>query len=111
MSHDREIALPCQIYAGGFSGERIARIVLADGSTQEVLAPRHYCWNKAGEPLVLEEPRLGESLEGMVAARRIQTLPNGSVIVTTPDGEVFAVSAQIVRPRPRKSEISSNVPV
>ena len=110
MARTREIALVCRIHAGGFSGERIAQVTLASGGVQMVLAPRHYCWNHDGRPLAPNQPELGHALDGIVAARLIEEA-QGVVKVTTPDGEVFVVSADTVKPRPEASEIPLHVPV
>jgi hypothetical protein len=111
MAHEKEIALFCRINAGGFSGERVVEVLLADGTEQKVLAPRHYCWTRDGRPLAPEEPALGHPIDGLVAARRLRDLSNEQVVVNTPDGEVFVVSSDVITSRPAKSEISPNVPV
>jgi hypothetical protein len=110
MTRKREIALICQINAGGFSGERVAEVTLVNGSTQKVLAPRHYCWTKDNNPLTPTQPELGTSIEGLVAARIIKE-NGGKLVVTTPDGEVFEVSSDTVQSRPTTSEITPHVPV
>ncbi len=111
MPREREIALKCQINAGGFSGERIAVVNLSDGNEQRVLAPRHYCWTAEGSPLAPDQPPLGNSIVGLVAARRIQDLPDGNVFVSTPDGAVFAVKPKTIDQRPATLESVPHVPV
>ena len=110
MTRNREIALFCRINAGGFSGERIAQVTLADGSEQIVLAPRHYCWTKDGQALTPTQPESGKPIEGIVAARLIEEAA-GAAKVTTPDGEIFMVSSGTMTKRPSYSEINTNVPV
>jgi hypothetical protein len=111
MARDAAIALFCRINAGGFSGERLVQLTRADGTEQKALAPRHYCWTRDGRPLKPDEPELGRSIDGLVAARRLRDLPDGHVVVTTPDGEVFPARADAVTARPAESEIDSYVPV
>jgi len=111
MPRTQEVALHCQIKAGGFSGERIAEVALAGGSTHTVLAPRHYCWTQDKRPLGLDEPAPGQTMNGLVAARRLGGRPGEPVVVTTPDGDVFEVPPEIVETRPAESEISPHVPV
>lgn len=111
MAQGIEIAVLCRISAGGFSGERIAEITKADGTKQKVSALRHYCWKADRSLLAPDEPRSGQTVEGLVAARRLKDLPNGQVVVNTPDGEIFAVPSTTVTNRPAVSEITSNVSV
>ena len=110
MINGKEIALSCTIRAGGFSGERIVQVRLADGTEYQGLAPEHYCWDKDRHALALDQPAPGESMPGFVAARRLKNWPSGKTVVTTPDGEVFAVANDIISDRPA-AEITSNVPV
>ncbi|HZT78641.1 MAG TPA: hypothetical protein VFA26_00345 [Gemmataceae bacterium] len=111
MAQTREISLVSRIYAGGFSGERVVEVVTSDGSTHRVLAPRDYCWTLDSQPLDPEQPKLGDSMAGLVAARLLAKARDGSLVVTTPDGDVFSVRPDIMRDRPPKSEIPPNVPV
>jgi hypothetical protein len=111
MLHTREIALLCRIDAGGFSGERVVEVVSSEGKRVKALAPRHYCWTREGRPLQPEEPELGKALDGLVAARRLDNLPGGRVLVSTPDGEELVVSSATVTARPTRSEVAPHVPV
>jgi hypothetical protein len=110
MTTSREIALLCRIGPGGFSGELVFWVALAEGGEQQGLAPRGYCWDRDGKPLGLDRPGPKEKIDGLVAARRLQDLPNGWVVVNTPDGEVFTVSKDVVTRRP-PVEVTSSVPV
>ena len=111
MPRNQEVALRCQIKAGGFSQERIAEVALAGGGKHTVLAPRHYCWTQDKRPLGIDEPAAGQTINGWVAARRLGGRPGEPVVVTTPDGDVFEVSHEIVETRPAESEISPHVSV
>jgi hypothetical protein len=111
MPQTREVALAGLVKPGGFSEERIVEVALPGGGVQAVLAPRRYCWTREGTPLGTDEPAAGRTIEGLVAARGLGRTSEGLVLVDTPDGETFAVAADIVKPRPDKSEINSRVPV
>jgi hypothetical protein len=110
MTRIKPIALRCKISRGGFSGERVVHVVGPDGKEYKGLAPTHYCWTEDGQRLGLEEPAAGNSIDGLVAAQRLVDLPGNQVVVTTPDGEVFVVSSDIMVPRP-EPEPAANVPV
>jgi hypothetical protein len=97
----KPIAVKCRISRGGFSGERIIKVDLIDGSEHVGLAPTHYCWGAEGKPLGQDDPPIGDSTDGIVAAQELGRSAGG-VRVTTPDGEVFAVplGSVVARPRP-----------
>ncbi|MEO6811397.1 MAG: hypothetical protein ABI353_19985 [Isosphaeraceae bacterium] len=98
MSGRRFVALPCILALGGFSGERIFEVTLANGSPYRSIAPRHFCWNIQGRLVAETEP--ATEAPGMVAARVIDQTDDGQMIVEVPDGEVIAVDQKIVRSRP-----------
>ncbi len=110
MPNGKEIALRCRISPGGFSGERIADVPLGEGGNRRVLAPRQYCWAPDGRPLRPEEPAPHTAMDGLIAARLLETIQGERAIVTTPDGEVFVVSKSIISPRPDPEPVS-HVPV
>ncbi len=92
------VALPCKLAPGGFSGERVFEVELANGEAYRGLAPRPFCWNGQGRIVGAGEPS-GE-VAGMVAARVVDELDDGQVIVEVPDGAVIAVDPALVKPRP-----------
>jgi hypothetical protein len=100
MSERRFVALPCTLALGGFSGERIFEVTLADGSSYRSIAPRHFCWNDQEKLVAETEPTTEVPVPGMVAARVIDQTDDGQMIVEVPDGEVIAVDKKIVRSRP-----------
>src|SRR5580704_14586879 len=104
----REIAVRCRILPGGFSGERIFVVTKADGVEYKGMAPRDYCWKDEGTPLQPDEPAIGRSLDGLVAARLLGNQTNEIAVVTTPDGEVFPVEKENIHPRP---ENIAHVPI
>jgi hypothetical protein len=109
MPRPIQIGLRCEFTPGGFSGQRVALIRLASGDIHKGLAPLHYCWDRHGHPLRADEPAAGQTVEGIVAARRLQERA-GQVVVSIPDGDVLVVPEEIVTERPA-SEISPHVPV
>jgi hypothetical protein len=111
-SNRQLIALKCKVAPGGFSGERIFEVVLANGSPYRSLAPRQFCWNSHGSLVAANEP--SAEVNGMVAARIIEFIDDGQAIVEVPDGEIIAVNKDDVKERPtsiKPSELRSNVPV
>jgi hypothetical protein len=99
FSH-RLVALKCKIAPGGFSGERIFEVTLADGESYRSLAPRQFCWNSNKQLVAENEPSL--EVEGMVAARVVDSVEDdhNQVIVEVPDGEIIAVDTATVEQRP-----------
>ena len=86
-------ALRGKIWQAAFSGERVFEIALADGRTYRGVAPVHYCWDDAGRPLGLEEPK--DKIRGRIACRvlgRIDEVP----VVSIPDGEVVPVAEETI---------------
>lgn len=109
MPTDRTlVALPCKLFPGAFSGERLFEIKLANGDSYSSLAPRHFCWNAAGR-LVQETEPTAET-DGMIAARVVAELDDGQVQVEVPDAEVIAVDRSQVRPRPTPIVPPSSLP-
>jgi hypothetical protein len=91
------VALPCKVSLGGFSGERIFDVILANGELYRSIAPRYFCWNSQNHLVAENEPQT--QIDGMVAARVINSIGD-QIIVEVPDGEVIAVDKNNVKPRP-----------
>ena len=104
------MGLRCQLFPGGFSGERVIEVQLASRKTYRGLAPLHYCWTDHGHPLKPDEPAPGSSLHGIVAARLLSRQSDGLATVTVPDGEILVVSDDVIVDRP-ETELTSNVPL
>jgi hypothetical protein len=98
LSLNSLVALPCKLSPGGFSGERIFEVTLADGKPYKSLAPRQFCWN--GERLLVAENEPTGEIEGMVAARVVESIDHDQIIVEVPDGAVIAVDKEAVQNRP-----------
>jgi hypothetical protein len=98
LSLNSLVALPCKLSPGGFSGERIFEVILADGKSYKSLAPRQFCWNSERSLVAENEPT--SEVEGMVAARVIESIEHDQIIVEVPDGEVIAVDKDAVQKRP-----------
>lgn len=108
----RYVAVPCKLMLGGFSGERIFEVTLANGGSYRGVAPRQFCWNEQGQLLQKEEPA-AES-PGLIAARVIDRIEDGQVVIEVPDGENIAVDDKVVKNRPtqiRPPAPKSHVPV
>lgn len=98
-SFDRQlVALTCKIAPGGFSGERIFEVKLANGDSYSSLAPRQFCWNSQGDLVAEDEPNT--EVDGMIAARIVDSIEDNQVIVEVPDGEIIAVDKNMVQERP-----------
>ncbi len=109
MSSDAAL-IPCEISRGAFSAERIIQI--SRGSEEEPhmgACSFRYCFTAKGERLKGDQPPHGEKIKGMVAARRIRDLEDGTVLVSIPDGAVLIVDAEQIKEAPK--EPSLNVPI
>jgi hypothetical protein len=99
MSLDRQlVALTCKVAPGGFSGERIFEVTLANGEPYRSLAPRQFCWNIHDQIVAENEPRT--EVDGMVAARVVDSIDEDQMLVEVPDGEIIAVDKNNVKQRP-----------
>ena len=100
MPAAQRVALECEITRGGFSDERIFKILLPSGEYTS-LASRQYCWDDNDEPLQEDQPAAGRTIRGKVAARVIEVNDTG-VLVSVPDGEAITVAAAQLLERPAK---------
>jgi hypothetical protein len=100
MFVDEPVAVHCHLSRGGFSSERVIRISTADGKTFVGVAPPEYCYTPQGVRIGPDRPGAGEHLPGLVAARRLDTEGNGTVLVSVPDGNVLVVNPELVTRRP-----------
>ena len=108
MVNRKFIAVPCQLFPGAFSGERVFVVALANGDSYRSGGPREFCWNARGELVgPVQPPAEGE--DGFLAARMVEQLDGEQVAVEIPDGEVIAVPRDSIRARP--TEIRPPVPV
>lgn len=99
LSFDRQlVALICKVAPGGFSGERIFEVKLANGDPYRSLAPRQFCWNSQGYLVAEDEPNT--EVDGMIAARIVGSIDDAQVVVEVPDGEIIAVDTSDVKERP-----------
>jgi hypothetical protein len=109
---DRQlVAIQCQVEPGGFSGERLFTVQLANGEDYVSVAPRQFCWNSNGNLVAINEP--ASKVNGLVAARVLEELEHSQVLVEVPDGQIIAVDRSKVqrRPTPIKPERKLDVPV
>jgi hypothetical protein len=91
MNKGQTVLLVCQISRSGFSGERVFRLTLADGTEYVGVAPVDYCYHPDKSPLGTDDPPQGQRIDGLVEGRVIE---NGGRVakVAMPDGEVIEVS-------------------
>ena len=92
-------AIACEISRGGFSDERVFKI-LAGETRHSGVASRRHMWCSEGNPIEEGEPPLGETIRGFVAARVLKLLGNEVAIVSVPDGEVLKISVVDLVDRP-----------
>ena len=96
MESGELVLLRCRITRGGFSGERVFRLMQADPVEEYVgAAPVDYCFHLDRRPIGIEEPGKGQPIEGLVTGRIIEN--GGSLVrVLFPDGEtVLMTTSQI----------------
>jgi hypothetical protein len=102
------VAVRCRISRGGFSSERVFR-VLVDGGVEHVgAAPVEYFFDEQQRRLSSDQPQRGVTLLGFVAARVVEQT-NGAVFVSAPSGEVLRVGAAEIIEYPKGSR--AHVPV
>ena len=89
MQRGQTVYLTCQLSKSAFSGERVFRVILNDGSEYVGVSPVGYCVHTDRSPLKANEPQT--RMDGLVEGRVIS---NGGRIVkvAVPDGEVISVS-------------------
>ena len=89
MRRGQTVYLTCTLSKSAFSGERVFRVSLTDGTDHIGVAPVGYCLHHDRSPLKGQEP--ASPIKGLVEGRVIS---NGGRIVTVavPDGEVISVS-------------------
>lgn len=107
------VALTCKVAPGGFSGERIFEVKLANGELYRSVAPRQFCWNNQGYLVAENEP--DKEVDGMIAARIVDSVGDDQLVVEVPDGETIAVDKKDVKERPTNikppAESNPHVPV
>src|SRR5437868_3254185 len=89
MDYGEMVLLRCWLTRGGFSGERVFRLIQADSADEYVgAAPVDYCFHLDRTSIGPDEPRKGHPIEGLVTGRVIE---NGEdrVLVAVPDGETL----------------------
>jgi hypothetical protein len=101
------LALKCKISRGGFADERVFTIKI-EAMEHSGAASRYHMWNENRQPIEEGEPEIGEVIDGMVAARVIETRPNGNALVSIPDGEVIEIPVANLMARP---PVDQHVPI
>jgi hypothetical protein len=108
VANQERIALFCTISRGGFTDEQVFRVETAEGDTYVGACSRRYCYTKDKRILKDEQPKRGESIEGLVLARLIREAEEG-MLVTVPDGAVLLVTEDRISEVPK--DVSPDVPV
>lgn len=101
------IFVNCTLWRGAFSAERVFELQQADGAEYVGIAPLHYCVAADNEHvLTREEPPIGQSMRGKLAARLIER-EDDKVRISVPDGECVSVSVELVSRRspPRQPHV------
>jgi hypothetical protein len=109
VANQKKIALSCTISRGGFTDERVFRVEMANGETYIGACSRRYCYAKDKRIIKEEQPKRGETIDGLVMARHIRDEEEGALLVSVPDGAVLLVSEDRVREAPK--DVSPDVPV
>jgi hypothetical protein len=100
VANQKKIALSCKISRGGFTDERVFRVGMADGETYIGACSRRYCYTKDKHIIKDEQPKRGETIDGLVLARHIRD-EEGNLLVSVPDGAVLLVSESRVTEAPK----------
>lgn len=93
MERGESVLLACRISRGGFSGERVFRLSLADGTEHVGVAPVGYFFHRGDRPKPIEPnepPHKGQPIEGLIAGR-IVVNGGDTALVAVPDGETIEV--------------------
>jgi hypothetical protein len=90
MDSGQTVLIKCFISSSAFSGERVFRIGLADGTKHFGVAPVSYCYDQNKAPLGPKSPPQGEQIKGLVQGRVIAN-GNKLVKIAIPDGEAVEV--------------------
>jgi hypothetical protein len=96
MRNGQMVLLACRVSPGGFSGERVFRIPLADGAIHIGTAPVEYCFSESREPIGKGEPKPGQAINGYVEGRIIAN-GGANAEVEMPDGEIVVVNMTTIR--------------
>lgn len=96
--NQRLVSIKSKLTPGGFSGERIFQVDLANGDSYQSLAPRQFCWNNEGNLVAENEPTT--EINGLIAAKIIDFVDDDQILVEVPDGEIIAVDKDNVQARP-----------
>jgi hypothetical protein len=95
----RLLAIRCKISRGGFSGERVFDIAIANISHSGV-GSRIHMWNLDQTPVDKGEPPLGQKIDGLIAVR-VLSQDAVTATVSMPDGEVIDIPVGELLDRPK----------
>lgn len=111
MQRGQIVLLECELTPSGFSGERVIRLLQADGTEYVGIAPVDYCLHREDQsPLAPDEPPAGKTMPGLVEGRVIEN-GGASAKVAMPDGEVIVVNFSQIPYLARTSQEQSYVPL
>jgi hypothetical protein len=97
MSTYRKVFVRCRFARGGFSHERTFLIQAPSGGYYRGIAYIGYCRIPDGTPLPSSEPPEGETVEGLLEARVVDTSDEGQTLtVNVPDGGVCDIAATLI---------------
>ena len=110
MDRGNIVLVACVIESGAFSGERVFRLKLADGTDYSGVTPAHYCHDKERRVLARDQPQKGQWIEGYIMAFLIA---NGGdqATVELPNGEAVEVPASQVPFRQAQDREAQYVPL
>ncbi len=110
MDRGNMVLVACVIESGAFSGERVFRLRLADGTEYSGVTPAHYCLDKEKRVLARDQPQKGQRIEGYIMAFLVS---NGGdqATVELPNGEAVEVPASQVPFRQAQDREAQYVPL
>jgi hypothetical protein len=85
------IHVKCKIKPGGFSGERVFVVTLADGTELKGVASRRFLLDRSGKPIGADDPPEGKTVSGLLLCRIIEK-EAGAATVEVPNAELAYVA-------------------
>jgi len=103
MDTNQVVHVRCTFLRGGFPSERVFVIRFEGGAECRGVSPAHYCFDQDGRPIG-EAPASGNSVDGFVPGIIVDRLGDGTARVQLPDGDIYELDDDLIRPIPAGSK-------